>query len=310
MYFDQNCFVGNIRNKSAAHLEYQTPDQQNLVEKKQENIDLGEQELGQGDEDKAKHDDVPLDGDDVSVHIDAKVEGDNDGVDDTRQEGEFSEDFEGIGANMRKYSSENGHKKKEDEEDIEQKETEGDRAGEKMDNVQVEVQERESFDEERQAGYDERQTQGEENHSDEMDNNVNEEEHINEDENEEEEKRDPFEFDDSFDDPLYVPPKRRAPLPSSAKKRPPPTCPRKQPESSKGTLPEQVNTRAESVDVVQKRPKIDPKVLEFFVHRFAKAKGKNLATDVLPLSFFNELVSVYGAVPGGAKLAPYTSGEI
>ena len=115
-------------------------------------------------------------------------------------------------------------------------------------------------------------------------------------------EHDPFEFvmDDSYNDPTYQQPKRRAPLPSSAKKRPL--------TSSTGILPEMVKRRTDHVEKEQKRQKIDPRRLEFLVHRLAKAKRINLAMETLPLSFFNELVRLYGAVPGGAGLAPYTSG--
>ena len=204
-----------------------------------------------------------------------------------------------------------------DDEVIGEMQTDGgeeDRAGKKTDDAEIEALVGETLEEmqERQDGPKERQTQGDENHSGsfvEMDNDVNVEEEQHIDENEEEEKRDPFEFDDSFNDPPYVPPKRRAPLPSSATKRPRLICPRKQPANSGSTSPEHVKTRTEPVDEEQKRQKIDPKVLEFLVHRFAKAKHKNLATEVLTLSFFNEMVRVYGALPGGARLAPYTSGN-
>ena len=240
-----------------------------------------------------RHDDVSGRGDNVSVHTVGffdDIREDEDPLKDLRDEGH--------------------------DEDIREMETDGgeeDTAGKVTENAERETLVGETIEEmqERHDGPKERQTQGDENYSGrfvEADDNVNVEEEQQIDENDEEEKRDPFEFDDSFNDPPYVPPKRRAPLPSSATKRPRLTYPRKQPASSGSTSPEHVKTRTEPVDVEQKRQKIDPKVLEFLVHRFAKAKRKDLATEVLPLSFFNELVRAYGAVPGGGRLAPYTSG--
>ena len=122
--------------------------------------------------------------------------------------------------------------------------------------------------------------------------------------------KDPFEFvsDDSFDDPPYKPPKRNAPLPPNISKR-------HRALSSEQSKPSSCRDSLVTADVRQKsgagpkQQKIDPKVLEFLVHRFAKAKQLDLAKQCLPLSFFNELVSVYGAVPGGGGLAPYTSGK-
>ena len=122
--------------------------------------------------------------------------------------------------------------------------------------------------------------------------------------------KDPFEFvsDDSFDDPPYKPPKKKAPLPPNISKR-------HRPLSSEQSKPSSCRDSLVTADVRQKngagpkQQKIDPKVLEFLVHRFAKAKQLDLAKQCLPLSFFNELVSVYGAVPGGGGLAPYTSGK-
>ena len=274
-----------------------------------------------------KHDGVSGRGDDVSLHTDVRVVGFHDirEEDDSSKNLGYGEDEEDIqrekidGKDFGDVKtdpgrSENDQKKEDDDENIGEMETDGgeeDRAGKKIDYVEREALDGETLEEmqERQDDPKEGQTQGDENHSGSFvemndDVNVEEEQHINENE-EEKEKHDPFDFDDSLEDPLYVLPKRTAPLPSSATKRPRLSRPRKQPASSEaGTTPEHVKPD----DVGQKRQKIDTKVLEFLVHRFAKAKRKNLATEVLSLSFFNELVRAYGAVPGGARLAPYTSG--
>ena len=266
------------------------PPKQNLEEVKEPN----EQTLEDGVKGGCAGD-VPASGDDVSVQTDATVEF----FDDIKHKEDSPKDFGGVGGNTRKETdnSENENKKEEDDEDIEGKEK---HVGEKSECEALEEIEQ------TQAGHNERHTDEDEDHSKslvQMD--ILEQEQDIDDDGEKEEKSDPYDFDDSVDDPAYVPPKRRAPLPSSATKRPRLSCATKQPASSGGTPLKVVKTRTEHVE---KRPKIDPQVLEFLVHRLAKAKGKNLAREVLPLSFFNELVRSYGALPGGAGLAPYTSG--
>ena len=241
-----------------------------------------------------KDDDVSGRGDNVSVNIDAR----DGGLEDIMQEEDSPK-----GASIRE---EPGNSDNDDDgdhhliidEDIEERKTDGgeeDGAGNKIDSDDREKAAAEVLGEvqERQDGP--KESQGSSSLVD-MDK-MEEYEH---------KKLDPFEFhDDSFEDPLYQPPKRRAPLPSSATKRPPP---RKHSASGGGNRKEHVKKGTGPADVGEKRQKIDPKVLEFLVHRFAKAKRKDLATEVLPLSFFNELVRAYGAVPGGGRLAPYTSG--
>ena len=143
---------------------------------------------------------------------------------------------------------------------------------------------------------------------------------------------DPYEFndlglDDSMGDPTFELPKEkrtktfdtvkmwnRIQKGQSSKKTPTGRDPKKTPPSEfrkKRDATDETHWRqlgGSTPDEKQKRPGLNLKILEFLVHKEAKARGIDLARSALKLSFFNDLVGLYGDVPGANRLAPWKSG--
>ena len=149
---------------------------------------------------------------------------------------------------------------------------------------------------------------------------------------------DPYDFnddcglDDSMEDPTFELPKEkrtktfdtvkmwsRIQKGQSSKKPPAVTD-----QYSKRTPPAEFRKRRDAADEAhwrqlggstpderqkKKRPGLNLKVLEFLVHKEAKAKGIDLARVALKLAFFNDLVRLYGDVEGANRLTPWTSGR-
>ena len=150
-------------------------------------------------------------------------------------------------------------------------------------------------------------------------------------ENKEEEERGPkdvFDFygsDDSFDDKTFVPPsKKQAKLYSPSKTVLEINCPKEVSRERATTPPEIFKARRDpeveerwrqggghtpdkSKDKSMAYGVFNKDQLSLLVHILAKSKNINLESEPLKPPFFKDLVRMYGDVPGGARLAPYTS---
>ena len=143
---------------------------------------------------------------------------------------------------------------------------------------------------------------------------------------------DDFGFDDSMEDPTFELPKEKrakrfdtvrmwsriqksqsskqpSPVISQDSKRTPPAEFRKRRDAADETHWRQLGGSTPDEKVKKKRPGLNLKVLEFLVHKEAKAKGIDLTRAALKLGFFNDLVRLYGDVEGANRLTPWKSGR-
>ena len=139
---------------------------------------------------------------------------------------------------------------------------------------------------------------------------------------------DDFGLDDSMEDPTFELPKEKrkrfdtveiwreigasksskkvAPLSTEVRKKTPPSEFKKRRDAADETHWRQLGGSTPDDKEKKKRPGLNLKLLEFLVHKEAKAKGIDLAITPLKPGFFDELVRLYGNVEGGNRLTPWT----